>query len=184
MPMPTHEEFQGQIKMIETWLKVHTQIARSISQSVFGVMLWLSKEAELQGKSWRWTLEHSRIHLASKQCWQSADRKVRGRVGTNYAAEAALRSLKDDLPRHVSGRLANGVLADLERGYGLKEKRISWILRHTSAGSAEVSPERVRSHCLGRPQKRGESNPKWHFIVPPPLPGSNKDQLTIPSLEP
>ena len=179
----THQDLKDQIEMIESWLGEHTQIDLSrVRLSVLDVMLWLAKEAEFQGKSWRWTLEHSRVHLASKQCWQSATRKVRGRVSSNYAQEEELRSL--DLSRSENGRIAHGVLVRLEKEYGLSAKYISRILRRSSVGPAEVSPERVRSHCLGRPQKRGQSNPKWNFIVPPPLPGPNKDQLTLPSVEP
>lgn len=178
-----HQELWDQVEAIESWLKEYTQIDPSrVRLSVLDVMLWLAEEAELQGKSWRWTLEHSRVHLTSKKCWQSATRKVRGRVGSSYAKEEELRSL--DLPRNENGRLADGVLADLEKRYGLSGKYISRILRRASVGPAEVSPERARSHCLGRPQKRGQSNPKWNFIVPPTLPGPNKDQLSLPSIEP
>lgn len=183
MMSTAYQELRDQVEVIESWLRKHTQMDPSrVRLSVLGVMLWLAKEAELQGKSWWWTLEHSRVHLASKQCWQLATRKVRGRVRADCAQEEELRSL--DLPRNDNSRLAHRVLLDLERGYGLSAKHISRILRRASVGPAEVSPERARSHCLGRPQKRGQSNPKWNFIVPPPLSGPNKDQLMLPSVEP
>ncbi len=170
----TYQELKDQVEVIESWLKEHTQIdPLRVRLSVLDVMLWLAGEAELQGKNWRWTLEHSRVHLASKQSWQLATRKVRGRVSAHYVQEEELRSL--DLPRNENGRIAHGVLVRLEKEYGLSAKHISRILRRASVGPAEVSPERARSHCLGRPQKRGQSNPKWHFIVPPPLPGPNKN---------
>jgi len=180
MAMQTHQELWDQVEEIEKWLKSNTAIDDArVRYIVLDMMLWLSHEGALQGKGWQWVLSHSRIHLASKRSWQTVTRKVRGQVGTCYEYEVQIRELS--LPRNDNGRLADGVLADLERGYGLKRKQISRILRRASVGPAAVSPERARSHCLGRPQKRGESNPKWHFVVPPPLPDPDRNQLMLPS---
>jgi hypothetical protein len=146
-------------------------------------MLWLAKEDELQGKSWRWTLEHSRVHLASKKWWQSRIHRNPPRRSAKNAAIAAEIQALPLLPASMGS--PGNIDADLARGYGLSKTTIGNMLRcAASSGSVEVSPERVRSHCLGRPQKRGQSNPKWHFIVPPPLPSPNKDQLRLPSVGP
>lgn len=175
------QELRDQVEVIESWLKEYTQIDPSrVCLSVLDVMLWLAREAELQGKSWRWTLEHSRVHLASRRNWSTRTHRNPAR---RSAKNAAIAAEIQALPLLPASKGSPGCIdSDLARGYGLSNTTVGNMLRRRNVRSDEISPERARSHCLGRPQKRGQSNPKWHFIVPPPLPGPNKDQLRLPSI--
>jgi len=172
------EKLEFQVKAIRTWIEDNTALDRKIESSILPMMLWLSREAELQSKDWLWVLEKSRVHLASSQKWQTRVRKTRGVVPKNAAIIKEIQALP--LLPASSGRPGN-VLKDLARGYGMKASAIDKILRRKPRGDDRVSPERARSLCLGRPQARGQKNPKWHFVVPPPLPGLDGRQLELPS---